>query len=168
MTTARPTFAGLLYDSGYGWPVATFVDGDAVVPGTLVDLDPARAAEALVVLDEVEATATDLLARVAVTTTDGAAAWAYHCDAPADRRWRASPLGSRRRALSAVRPRRQARKSVISADRRLRLLELRDVAGSVDDLEAGPGDQITEVLAVGRVDESVLGAPHQQRRRRRR
>ena len=53
-----------------------------LVPGTLVDLDQARADEALAVLDDVEATATDLLARVAVTTTDGAAAWAYHCERP--------------------------------------------------------------------------------------
>jgi gamma-glutamylcyclotransferase (GGCT)/AIG2-like uncharacterized protein YtfP len=73
---------GLLFDSGLGWPVATFLDGEDVVPGTLVDLDPIRATQALVVLDEVEATATDLLARVAVTTTDGSAAWAYHCGRP--------------------------------------------------------------------------------------
>lgn len=73
---------GLLYDSGYGWPVAAFVATDVVVPGTLVDLDPASVDEALVVLDAVEATATDLLVRIAVTTTDGASAWAYHCAAP--------------------------------------------------------------------------------------
>ncbi len=83
---ARPAaVAGVLYDSGYGWPVATFAtDGDTAdtVPGTLVDLDPERADEALEVMDDVEATATDLLARVAVTTTDGAAAWTYHCTQP--------------------------------------------------------------------------------------
>ena len=73
---------GLLYDSGYGWPVATFVAGEALVPGTLVALDEVRADEALAVLDAVEAAATDLLTRVAVTTTDGAAAWAYHCERP--------------------------------------------------------------------------------------
>ena len=75
---------GLLFDSGYGWPVATFVAAaaGAVVPGTLVDLRPDRLGEALVVLDEVEATATDLLVRIAVTTTDGAAAWAYDCRRP--------------------------------------------------------------------------------------
>jgi len=75
---------GALFDSGYGWPVATFV-GDAAgatVPGTLVELDPEHLAEALVVLDEVEATATDLLVRVTVTTTEGAAAWAYDCRRP--------------------------------------------------------------------------------------
>ena len=43
--------------------------GAAVVPGTLVDLDPDRVDEALAVLDDVEATATDLFARIAVTTT---------------------------------------------------------------------------------------------------
>jgi hypothetical protein len=38
--------------------------------------------EALELLDAVEATATDLLARVAVTTTDGDPAWTYHCARP--------------------------------------------------------------------------------------
>ena len=73
---------GSLYDSGRGWPVATFGAGPRIVPGTLVDLHADRAGEALAVLDEVEATATDLLARIAVTTTDGTPAWAYHCAAP--------------------------------------------------------------------------------------
>jgi gamma-glutamylcyclotransferase (GGCT)/AIG2-like uncharacterized protein YtfP len=73
---------GVLYDSGHGWPVATFAPGAAAVPGTLVDLDPARVDEALAVLDDVEATATDLLVRIVVTTTDGTAAWAYHCARP--------------------------------------------------------------------------------------
>jgi gamma-glutamylcyclotransferase (GGCT)/AIG2-like uncharacterized protein YtfP len=75
---------GALYDSGYGWPVATFDAGEnrGLVPGTLVDLDPERAEEALAVMDDVEATATDLLFRVAVTTTTGDAAWAYHCARP--------------------------------------------------------------------------------------
>ena len=74
---------GELFDSNYGWPVARFTDlaGD-VVPGTLVELDPERADEALGVMDDVEATATDLLVRIAVTTVDGRAAWAYHCAAP--------------------------------------------------------------------------------------
>ena len=74
--------AGRIYDSGNGWPVATFEDGDELVPGTVIDLDPARADEAIALLDVVEATATDLLRRIAVTTTDGARAWAYHCDQP--------------------------------------------------------------------------------------
>ena len=50
------------------------------MPGTLVDLDPTALGEALVVLDDVEATATDVLGAIAVTTTDGDPAWAYHCD----------------------------------------------------------------------------------------
>lgn len=73
---------GRLYDSGYGWPVATFEAGADLVPGTLVDLDPARVEEALTILDAVEATATDLLVRITVATTDGTPAWAYHCVAP--------------------------------------------------------------------------------------
>ena len=84
-TGHRPALvAGHLYDSGYGWPVAAFADGvdSDVVPGTLVDLDPERADEALEVLDDVEATATDLLGRVVVTTLEGVTAWAYHCVAP--------------------------------------------------------------------------------------
>jgi gamma-glutamylcyclotransferase (GGCT)/AIG2-like uncharacterized protein YtfP len=74
---------GELFDSGYGWPVARF--GTSVVdrvPGTLVDLDPERSDEALAVMDDVEATATDLLVRIAVTTVDGRAAWTYHCTQP--------------------------------------------------------------------------------------
>ena len=74
---------GELFDSGYGWPVARL--GTSVVdrvPGTLVELDPERADEALAVIDDVEATATDLFVRIAVTTLDGRAAWAYHCAAP--------------------------------------------------------------------------------------
>jgi len=74
---------GLLYDTGNGWPAATFdTTATDLVPGTLVDLDPDRVDEALAVMDDVEATATDVLARVAVVTDDGAAAWTYHCATP--------------------------------------------------------------------------------------
>jgi gamma-glutamylcyclotransferase (GGCT)/AIG2-like uncharacterized protein YtfP len=69
--------AGRLYDSGHGWPVGVFGD-DGVIPGTLVELDPARRDAALPVIDEVEDTATDLLRRIEITTLDGATAWAYH------------------------------------------------------------------------------------------
>jgi gamma-glutamylcyclotransferase (GGCT)/AIG2-like uncharacterized protein YtfP len=69
--------SGRLYDSGHGWPVAVF-GGDGVIPGVLVDLDPARIDEALPTIDEVEDTATDLLRRIEVTTCDGDTAWAYH------------------------------------------------------------------------------------------
>lgn len=72
------TVAGTIYDSGCGWPVAVFANGDAVVPGVLVDLDPWRLTEALAILDDVEETATDKLRRIVVTTNDGATAWAYH------------------------------------------------------------------------------------------
>ena len=70
---------GRLYDSGFGWPVAVFGDGPTLVPGTLIDLDPSRFVDALQILDEVEATATDLMARIEVTTSDGAVAWSYTC-----------------------------------------------------------------------------------------
>ena len=70
---------GRLYDSGFGWPVAVFDDGPTLVPGTLIDLDPGRLVDALEILDEVEATATDLMARTEVTTSDGARAWSYTC-----------------------------------------------------------------------------------------
>ena len=73
------TVPGTIFDSGCGWPVAVFADGDAVVPGVLVDLDPSVLDTALPVLDEVEDTATDKLRRIVVTTSDGTTAWAYHC-----------------------------------------------------------------------------------------
>ena len=76
--------SGTIYDTGHGWPVAVFGPSAHTVPGTLVDLDPERLHEALAVLDDVEATATDLLRRIAVTTTDGLRAWTYHCDRPTD------------------------------------------------------------------------------------
>lgn len=71
--------SGRLYDSGFGWPVAVFDDGPTLVPGTLIDLDPSRLVDALQILDEVEGTATDLMARIEVTTSDGALAWSYTC-----------------------------------------------------------------------------------------
>lgn len=82
-TGHRPALAaGRIYDTGYGWPVAVFGTSEHLVPGTVVDLDPHRADEALGVLDDVEATATDLLRRIVVTTTAGVRAWSYHCDDP--------------------------------------------------------------------------------------
>jgi gamma-glutamylcyclotransferase (GGCT)/AIG2-like uncharacterized protein YtfP len=80
---------GVLYDSGNGWPVAVF-GGDPTgdVPGVLVDLDPDRLDDALELLDRIEGVVTDLLRRVVVTTTDQAAAWAYH--------WPGSTAGMRR------------------------------------------------------------------------
>jgi gamma-glutamylcyclotransferase (GGCT)/AIG2-like uncharacterized protein YtfP len=75
--------AGAIYDSGEGWPVAAFASrDDGAVPGVLVELDTARVAEALALLDEVEDTATDVLRRVEVVTADGDRAWAYHVPHP--------------------------------------------------------------------------------------
>lgn len=80
-TGHRPALAaGRIYDTGNGWPVAVFGTSEHLVPGTVVDLDSPRVDEALSVLDDVEATATDLLRRVVVTTTAGVRAWTYHCD----------------------------------------------------------------------------------------
>ena len=62
------------------------------MPGTLVGLAEDRLDEALGVLDAVEATATDVLARVVVTTVDGVAAWAYDCARP-EPAWTPSPCG---------------------------------------------------------------------------
>ena len=82
-TDHRPaTVRGRLLDTGNGWPVAVFADGDGEVPGTLIGLAADRLDEALDVLDTVEATATDVLARVVVRTVDGVAAWAYDCARP--------------------------------------------------------------------------------------
>lgn len=79
------TAAGRIFDSGLGWPVAVLscplVDAGSehdVVPGFVVDLHARRLDEALVILDEVEDTATDTLRRVVVTTTAGEVAWGYH------------------------------------------------------------------------------------------
>jgi gamma-glutamylcyclotransferase (GGCT)/AIG2-like uncharacterized protein YtfP len=69
---------GRLYDSGKGWPAAVFAGpDDEPIPGTLVDLDPAQAVEALRVLDEVEGSVEGLFRRVAVVTGDGERAWSY-------------------------------------------------------------------------------------------
>ena len=69
---------GAIYDSGEGWPVAVFGDGDDRIPGVLVDLRPEFLGDVLPLLDEVEDAATDKLRRVLITTTDGVTAWAYH------------------------------------------------------------------------------------------
>jgi gamma-glutamylcyclotransferase (GGCT)/AIG2-like uncharacterized protein YtfP len=69
---------GTLHDTGSGWPVAVFDDGDGDVPGVLVELDPDQLDAALALLDRIEGTVAGLLVRVVVTTTDGATAWAYH------------------------------------------------------------------------------------------
>ena len=76
--------------------------GDGWCPGTLIDLDPARLDEALDVLDDVEATATDLLAaHRRHDDRPATAAWAYHCDRPTPA-WSASPRGTARRAMTRI------------------------------------------------------------------
>ena len=88
------TVPGRLYDTGNGWPVAVFDGAAGAVPGTLVGLADDRLDEALGVLDAVEATATDVLTRVVVTTIDGVAAWAYDCARP-DPAWTPIPVWDR-------------------------------------------------------------------------
>jgi gamma-glutamylcyclotransferase (GGCT)/AIG2-like uncharacterized protein YtfP len=75
---------GALYDSGQGWPLAVFGHEGAgprggVVPGVLVELDPVRVDEVLLLLDHVEDTVAGVFERRLVETTDGAPAWTYHC-----------------------------------------------------------------------------------------
>ena len=74
---------GTLYDTGRGYPCATF---DAAAPGfvhgVVVVLDPARAHEALAALDRYEAAE---YARVEVRTETGTAAATYVWTAPLDR-----------------------------------------------------------------------------------
>jgi gamma-glutamylcyclotransferase (GGCT)/AIG2-like uncharacterized protein YtfP len=76
---SRPaSVTGRLYDSGKGWPAAVFDGPDAeAIPGTIVDLEPARTAEGLRLLDEVEDSVDGLFIRVVVETTAGDRAWSY-------------------------------------------------------------------------------------------
>jgi gamma-glutamylcyclotransferase (GGCT)/AIG2-like uncharacterized protein YtfP len=73
--TRETTVRGRLWDTGRGWPAITA--GDADVPGVLVPLDLARAAEALARLDAVEGVDLGLFERVRDTTADGTACWTY-------------------------------------------------------------------------------------------
>ena len=70
--------AGRLYDTGRGYPAATFHptgNGDAVlVHGAVVDLDPARATEAFATLDRYEGREYE---RVVVLTAAGRRVHAY-------------------------------------------------------------------------------------------
>jgi gamma-glutamylcyclotransferase (GGCT)/AIG2-like uncharacterized protein YtfP len=86
---------GQLFDTGRGYPAATF-SGDApdVVHGVVVDLDPARIDTALRTLDRYEASEYD---RVTVRTVAGRATLTYEwvaslngCVAVAGGRW---PVG---------------------------------------------------------------------------
>jgi gamma-glutamylcyclotransferase (GGCT)/AIG2-like uncharacterized protein YtfP len=68
--------AGDVYDTGLGYPAATF-GGSALIFGRVYQLYPAPAA--LAALDEVEGAVRGLYRRVAVTTVAGQLAWAYEC-----------------------------------------------------------------------------------------
>jgi gamma-glutamylcyclotransferase (GGCT)/AIG2-like uncharacterized protein YtfP len=76
--------AGTLYDTGRGYPAAVFGDAGTnttkdVVHGYVVDLDTARAAEALATLDRYEG---DEYERVTVRTAYGIEAETYSWIAP--------------------------------------------------------------------------------------
>ena len=77
--------AGQLYDTGRGYPAAVFAaerrDRDARVHGCCVEVDPARAVDALARLDEFEGAE---YARVTVAVLDGDDATAYEWIAPVD------------------------------------------------------------------------------------
>lgn len=69
---------GELFDTGLGYPAATF-DADSVsrVAGRTFDLIAASAAEALCALDDFEDVGAGLYRRVVVTTGLGTSAWMY-------------------------------------------------------------------------------------------
>jgi gamma-glutamylcyclotransferase (GGCT)/AIG2-like uncharacterized protein YtfP len=74
---------GTLYDTGRGYPAATFDPAaPGFVHGVVVELDPARAEEALAALDRYEA---DEYARLEVRTESGERAVTYGWTAPLDR-----------------------------------------------------------------------------------
>ena len=66
---------GLLFDTGRGYPCALFDRPEGMVPGVVVDVEPARLDDALAMLDEVEGVAFGLFERVVVTTVDRQVAW---------------------------------------------------------------------------------------------
>ena len=69
--------AGVLYDTGEGYPAASFLAGAGRVAGRVFRLDAARLAEALEVLDEVEDAVLGLYRRVRVVTDGGLDVWTY-------------------------------------------------------------------------------------------
>jgi gamma-glutamylcyclotransferase (GGCT)/AIG2-like uncharacterized protein YtfP len=74
---APDSVAGTLYDTGEGYPAASFESGDRRVVGRVFRLDGGRLAEALEVLDEVEDAVLGLYRRVRVVTDAGLEAWTY-------------------------------------------------------------------------------------------
>ena len=73
---------GRIWDTGHGYPAVRFDAAGEPVPGVLVVLDPARAAEAVALLDEIEEEGR-LYRRVEVTTSAGPA-FAYEWLGPTD------------------------------------------------------------------------------------
>jgi gamma-glutamylcyclotransferase (GGCT)/AIG2-like uncharacterized protein YtfP len=69
--------AGTLYDTGEGYPAASFEAGSSRVLGQVFRLDAARLDEALDVLDEVEDAVLGLYRRVRVVTGAGSTVWTY-------------------------------------------------------------------------------------------
>ena len=69
--------AGTLYDTGEGYPAASFEAGDGRVVGQVFRLDAARLSEALELLDEVEDAVLGLYRRVRVVTDAGLDVWTY-------------------------------------------------------------------------------------------
>ena len=96
-TPCADRVAGILYDTGRGYPAAVFGDDETAAPphgtvhGYVVDLDPARATEALAALDRYEGTE---YKRITVRTAGGLEVATYAWTAPlngcrpvADGRW---------------------------------------------------------------------------------
>ena len=74
------TVAGVLYDTGQGYPAAAFAtsgSSEGRITGRVFELRGDRSGEALARLDELEGAVAGLYRRVEVTTTGGIGAWAY-------------------------------------------------------------------------------------------
>lgn len=69
--------AGALYDTGEGYPAASFDTGEGRVVGQVFQLRADRLADALEVLDEVEDAVLGIYRRVRVVTDAGLDVWTY-------------------------------------------------------------------------------------------
>ena len=79
-TPVADAVRGRLYDTGRGYPAATFATGETgLVHGVVATLSPASATAALAALDEYEASE---YVRAEVVTEGGVPAIAYHWAAP--------------------------------------------------------------------------------------
>jgi len=70
------TAGGNVFDTGLGYPAATF-DDTSTIRGRTYQLRPDRLDEALAVLDEVEGAVIGHYHRIRITTGRGTTAWAY-------------------------------------------------------------------------------------------